>query len=44
METKTQHMQRMRLRRKYWRVTPASPPLVITYSKENVICIREESK
>lgn len=27
METKTQHMRRMRLRVKYWRVTPDSEPL-----------------
>jgi hypothetical protein len=38
METKTDHLRRMRLRRKYWRVTPSSPPLVLTYRGENVMC------
>ena len=44
METKTDHMRRMRLRRKYWRVTPASPPLVITYNAGKMMCDEKPSR
>ena len=37
MESKTEHMRRMRLRVKYWRVTPDSEPL-FKLRKVNVVC------
>ena len=38
METKTQHMRRMRLRRKYWRVTPTSERITINPIGANEMC------
>jgi len=38
METKTQHMRRMRLRRKYWRASPTTAPVILTY-RNNVMCV-----
>ena len=37
METKTDHMRRMRLRHKYWRVTPTSERITINPKKGNVM-------
>jgi|SRR6185295_864371 len=41
MESKTEHMRRMRLRVKYWRVTPDSEPL-FKLGKVDVVCNEQE--
>jgi hypothetical protein len=38
MENKTQHLRRMRLRRKYWRVTPTSERITINPKGANEMC------